>query len=139
MSTPSSSHGLTAARSGVYTTPQHIDAVHSIAGHALWIDIDVASVRTKADLMEAFAGALALPEPFGCNWDALADALADLSWRPAEGYVLRVVRAAGAARALGAEWATLIEVLRHVADVRRGEGVPFIVFVDDVSELPAWI
>ena len=47
--------------------------------------------------------------------------------------------AAPAARALGGDWATLIEVLRHAADYWKARGTPFVVFVDDAAELPLWI
>lgn len=36
---------------------------------------------TKGELLESFATALAFPEYFGHNLDALADSLSDVSWR----------------------------------------------------------
>ena len=38
--------------------------------------------------MSPGAVAANFPSEFGANWDALADALCDLSWQPASGYVL---------------------------------------------------
>jgi RNAse (barnase) inhibitor barstar len=132
-------HRLTAPQSGVYRTPVHVDAVRrSLAQDALWLDLDLTHVGNKSGLMDAFATA-GLPDHFGRNWDALADVLTDLSRHAAPAYVLRLGNAASAARALGADWATLIEVLRHAADYWKGKGTPFVVFVDDGADLPPWI
>jgi hypothetical protein len=138
-SRPSSPHDFTAAQSGVYRTPAHVDAVRqSIAPGKAWLEIDLGRAGNKNELMEAFADS-GFPAGFGRNWDALADALSDLSWAPAEGYVLRLGNAGRAALALGNEWATLIEVLRHAADYWKAHGKPFVALVDDAGELPPWI
>lgn len=42
----------------------------------------------KGEVLAEMARATAAPDWFGQNWDALADALGDLSWHPAAGYVL---------------------------------------------------
>jgi RNAse (barnase) inhibitor barstar len=132
-------HRLTPAQSGVYRTPVHVDAVrHSLAKDALWLDLDFAHVGNKSELMHAFA-TTGLPDYFGGNWDALSDVLTDLSWHDAPAYVLRLTNAAPAARALGSDWAILIEVLRHAADYWKAEARPFVVFVDDGAELSSWI
>ena len=39
-----------------------------------------AGIRSKANLLAAFAGAGHFPDYFGGNWDALLDCLRDLSW-----------------------------------------------------------
>lgn len=132
-------HRPTAPQSGLYCTPVHVDAVrHSLGSELAWLEVDLARVGNKSELMEAFAR-LGLPEHFGRNWDALADMLTDLSWQPAHGYVLRLAHGADAARALGSDWATLLEVLKHVADTWKSAGTPFIVLVDDAAELALWI
>ncbi|MGZ5093131.1 MAG: barstar family protein, partial [Burkholderiales bacterium] len=82
-----------------------------LAQGGAWFAIDLASVQTKAGLLDAFARTLGFPSSFGHNWDALADALQDMSWRPANGYVLHLQNPASAEGALGEDWATLLEVL----------------------------
>ncbi|MDD5384957.1 MAG: barstar family protein [Gallionella sp.] len=60
----------------------------SEAGFALF-DADLKGVKGKQNLLNAMAQAANFPPGFGVNWDALADALCDLSWcGEAAGYVL---------------------------------------------------
>src|SRR3546814_3290587 len=64
-----------------------LDEVARELGHAV-AAIDLAGCRDKDDVLDRFAAALHSPDWFGRNWDALADCLGDLSWWPAEGYLL---------------------------------------------------
>ena len=54
------------------------------------IEVALKGCHDKADLMARMAEAMHYPQlgQFGANWDALADALRDLDWWPAEGYAL---------------------------------------------------
>jgi RNAse (barnase) inhibitor barstar len=141
MNEASKSHPLlSAARSGVYCTPAHVDAVkQAVAGQAHWVEVDVGGLRSKGELLDALAAAYGFPDTFGRNWDALADALSDLSWQRDRAYVLRLREAARPARALGADWATFIDVLAYAAREWQSREVPFVVFADDITELPRWI
>lgn len=136
MSTPL----LTVERSGVYRAPPNAAALRdTLAGSgAAWFDVDLAHVRVKEDLLSVFARACGFPSAFGENWDALADALQDLSWRPADGYVFHVRHAAAAARTLGSEWAMLLEILKESATYWRRHAKAFVVLVDEAAELPPW-
>lgn len=127
-------------RAGVYRAPTRLQVVRDsvIAAGGSWFDIDLAPVRTKAQLLGAFAAAGDFPPTFGCNWDALADVLQDLSWRRATGYVLHLRQSAPAVFALGADWQTLLEVLAESAMYWKDRGKPFIALVDHASELPPW-
>jgi hypothetical protein len=51
-------------------------------------EADIANAHSRGEVLAEMARATAAPDWFGHNWDALADALGDLSWRPASGYVL---------------------------------------------------
>ncbi len=51
-------------------------------------DADLKGIKGKQNLLNALAQAASFPPEFGANWDALADALCDLSWHDASGYVL---------------------------------------------------
>ncbi|HET8715215.1 MAG TPA: barstar family protein [Holophagaceae bacterium] len=52
-----------------------------------------ARMGTKAGLMAEFAAALQFPPTFGANWDALDEALADLSWLGGQGLWLLITDA----------------------------------------------
>ena len=73
------------------------------------VTIELVGCHDKGDALDRFAKALRFPAWFGGNWDALADCLGDLSWWPAEGYVL---------------------LLDHVDDWRDSARVDFDVAID---------
>lgn len=54
-------------------------------------EADITALHGKQDFIATLARALHAPAGFGQNWDALADALQDLSWQPAPGYVLTLI------------------------------------------------
>lgn len=58
-----------------------------VAGLALF-DAQLKGVKGKPNFLATIAFAAHCPAEFGANWDALADALCDLSWTQAAGYVL---------------------------------------------------
>ena len=128
---------LSPSASGVYRTPAAIERLQAATERAgaAWKALELAGVADKASLLEALARALALPDTFGANWDALADSVEDLPVE-ARGYVVRL-RHASPAR-LGADWAMLLDILREGALYWKTRGRAFIVFVDDAGELPPW-
>ncbi|MFI5975840.1 barstar family protein [Streptomyces sp. NPDC051452] len=82
--------------------------------------LELDHVRDKAGLMDAVARALALPDWFGRNWDALADSLADHTVWP-EGAVERglLILIRGwqpYAEARPGEWRTAQEVFGEAVD-----------------------
>lgn len=126
-------------RSGVYRTPEDFPGVQRDLESAGLAPAEVALDRTqgKEAMLEALASAVGAPmATFGANWDALADVLQDLSWRPAVGHVLHLHAPMENGR--GDDWAILIEILRDSAGFWRTRGRPFIVFVDGAQALPAW-
>ncbi|MFB7506600.1 barstar family protein [Streptomyces broussonetiae] len=90
-----------------------------LAGRYL-VTLDLDGVVDKAGLMDRVARALALPDWFGRNWDALADSLTDHTVWP-EGAVeqglLVVVRGwQPYAKARPEEWRTAQEVFTEAGD-----------------------
>jgi len=100
------------------------------AGWAVRV-VDLGEVRDKAGLLEAFRGPLAFPAWVGRNWDALDDALRDLSWWPPgeRGRAIIVARAGRLDDDLRAEWATLCDVLATATERWRATSTPLGVLV----------
>ncbi|MFG2877204.1 barstar family protein [Streptomyces sp. NPDC048337] len=123
--------------------PQPLGPALAAAEEAGWttVRLDLDGVRSKAELMARCREALFLPEWVGRNWDALADAVRDLSWLPDAGAAGRLVavtswRAYAAARP--AEWETLREILEEAVDFwREQEGAPMLtVLLADAADAP---
>jgi RNAse (barnase) inhibitor barstar len=70
-----------------------------------------AKCRTTAGLLTECARALAFPDYFGHNWDALEECLTDLEWLPAKGYILLFTDAAQVLPTDETEYETFLEVL----------------------------
>jgi hypothetical protein len=131
---------LSADSSGVYRTSNDISTLRACAvrAGALWLEVEVVSITDKPGLMSLLARGLGFPATFGANWDALADSLQDLSWRPASGYVLHLRNAHGLRGALGPEWVRLLEVLRTTAEYWARRRKLFLVVIDGAEDLPSW-
>jgi Barstar (barnase inhibitor) len=116
------------ARSGVYRTTQAHAVLEVLKAGA----IDLARIQVHGrPLFEALAEALAFPDWFGYNWDALEDCLSDLSWRQGPGHVLLFED-----YPKGDELGVLIEVLRSSAQYWASRGQPFFaLFVDPQRRL----
>ncbi|MFE6844270.1 barstar family protein [Streptomyces sp. NPDC057686] len=102
--------------------PQPLAPAVAAAEKAGWttLRVDLAGVRSKAELMRRWGAALAVPAWFGGNWDALADALIDLSWLPrAPGRLVAVTSWSSYAGARPGDWETLQEVLEGAVEYWR--------------------
>lgn len=79
------------AAAGSYTlncAEQDLRAAVDEAGYT-WLDANLKGIKGKQNVLAALACAARCPADFGANWDALADALCDLSWcGESNGYVL---------------------------------------------------
>ncbi|WP_046780340.1 barstar family protein [Streptomyces yangpuensis] len=105
--------------------PQPLAPALAAAEEAGWttLRLDLDGVRSKAGLMARCGEALRLPEWVGGNWDALADALRDLSWLPgAAGRLVAVTSWRGYAGERAGEWETFVEVLEEAVDFWRKGG-----------------
>jgi hypothetical protein len=112
------------ARSGVYRVTRADELLDALRGSKL----AVATVDLRQPVFEAFARALAFPDWFGGNWDALEDCLTDLSWREAGGHVV-ILEGHDAS-------GILIDVLDAAAQFWAGQGKPFFgIFVDPQKRL----
>lgn len=117
---------------GLYAVPRSTRAIKELAaarGYA-WIDLDLTGARNKSAFLECCRSALGLPEHFGANWDALNDCIQDLSWRPAQGYVLALSHGAEFVRNSPEEHATALEIMADAAEYWSAHGKPFVVLLD---------
>lgn len=111
-----------AKRSGVYRA----SSAQAIMEAARGSDLDVVPIDAHEEVFASIARALAFPDWFGANWDALEDSLSDLSWRKGAGHVLVFH-----AYPTGDEGGVLIDVLRSSAEYWAGRGKPFFAVLID--------
>ncbi len=111
---------------GVYRLNCPLSSVRNAAEEAKFVlfDADLSGVHGKGALLAALAEAIGAPAWFGNNWDALADALCDLSWRVGIGYVLLLRNADLAA----ADEETLENILLETVAFWESQGKAFWVF-----------
>ena len=115
---------------GSYTLECSVEALRKAAdeaGFALF-DTDLKDVKGKQNLLNALAGAAGFPDGFGANWDALADALCDLSWREARGYVLLLRNARDTLGLSANDREIAQDIFADTAVYWRQRGKPFWIF-----------
>lgn len=108
---------------GVYRLNCSLEALHDSVRRADFVlfEADIAAAHGKGEVLAELARAVEAPEWFGHNWDALADALGDLSWRPATGYVLLLHGEYPGEEALA-------DILQATVEFWRTQGKSFWVF-----------
>ena len=89
--------------------------------------VDCSRVHTKQRLLSVLAHGLGFPPYFGANWDALMDCLTDMSWAPAEGYVILLRGLRGLAQR---DYFTVLDVLKDAAVFWADNEVPFYVLLE---------
>ena len=131
---------ISATANGVYRVPTEVALLQAAVRHVglRWVVVDLQRVRGKRALLNAFARGFLFPEPFGDNWDALADCLQDLSWLAEPGMVALLRGAADFAAAAPDEHAILLEILGATAEYWQQRGRVFIALSDGGAGLPAF-
>jgi RNAse (barnase) inhibitor barstar len=120
------------AQAGAYFVDSRDREALVEAGGALQfavLPVDLRGCHDAEAAMREIADILRFPEWFGENLDALADCLSDLSWFPAEGYVL-VLEHSSEWRAQETETLeTVLEILNDTAERWAQDRVPFWAFL----------
>jgi len=103
--------------------------------------VDLANAAGKEALLDRIARAMAFPEWFGRNWDALEDCLTDLSWLAAAPGWLVLLRGCPPIPRTGAdELGTALRIFGSAARFWHDQGVPFWVVADahhrELRQLP---
>lgn len=87
--------------------------------------IDLGGCSDKAQALQLIAEALQFPDWVGDNWDALADAISDLSWLPANGYLLLLEHAGQWREHASADFDVLLDILNQAATPWAEQGIAF--------------
>lgn len=101
--------------------------------------VNLAMADNKDDLLAAIGHSMGFPEWFGHNWDALLDCLADLGWRPAEGYMVILEHCDRVHGLAEADFVQTLQVFEAAANEWREQGVPFWCFVDMQADGINWL
>ena len=119
-------------RAGVFfVTATDIAVLEGIARDAglLARAVDLRGCVDKQALLARLAQALDVPDDRGRNWDALADALRDLAWLPAPGYVLLLEDGHDLRDADEGVFDTLLGILDEAAAEWTTREIPFWAFL----------
>lgn len=131
-----------ADKAGVYHLPRlDKDSVLAAAeanGFATF-RVDLVAAMDKDALLDGIGKAMAFPEWFGHNFDALADCLADMGWRPAEGYLVILEHCDGIHGRAEDDFATTLEVFEQAANEWRDQGIAFWCLVEMQADGIAWL
>lgn len=101
--------------------------------------VDLSRARDKESLLAAVGRDMAFPEWFGVNWDALADSLGDLGWRPAEGYLVILEHCDRINGRAHDDLVAALHIFSAAADEWRERGVAFWCLVDMHADGIAWL
>jgi len=92
--------------------------------------IDLEACSDKHTLLMRIGTQLDFPAGWSRNWDALSDALRDLSWLPGNGYALLFNDAEDLRQASGGDFDTLLDVLSEASASWAEDNVPFWAFLE---------
>lgn len=99
--------------------------------------VDLSRARDKDSLLAALGRDLACPEWFGANWDALADSLGNLGWRPAEGYLILLEHGDRSHARAHDDFITLLDILAAAAEEWRQRNIALWCLVPLQADLQA--
>lgn len=102
-------------------------------------EVDLAAVQDKDGFLACIGAALRMPSGFASNWDAFADALRDLSWMDAPGWMLILKDAGHFAGFSATEFFVAMDIFSEAAAFWQGEGRPLWILVQGADgAVGAW-
>lgn len=106
--------------SGLVTVGAELDAAE-VESRLVALDwqvcpVDCATATDKEQLIAAIGTALSFPDWTGSNWDALSDAVTDLSWLDANRVALVLHETAALADTSPGAWRTAKEILTEAVE-----------------------
>lgn len=130
------------ANAGLYRLPHGARATLQTAAEILAFSfsrVDLKACGDKGTLLRRIAAALAFPDWFGHNWDALADCLADLSWLQGRDHVVLIENVQDMHRIARDDLEIALQIFDEAAQLQHDQGITLWVFVDlQPPELP-WL
>jgi len=130
------------ARAGVYhlphSGPEEIIGAAEDCGYVVF-RVDLARAGDRQGLLAAVGRDMAFPEWFGSNWDALADCLNDLGWRPGEGYLVLLEHCDLLDERAAGELVIALQIFEEAANTWRGQGMALWCLVDMQADGIAWL
>lgn len=101
--------------------------------------INLGTVRNKDELLSRIGKTMDFPEWFGYNFDALADCLTDLGWRPAEGYLVLMENCDAICEKNESDFAATLRIFAMAAATWREQGIAFWCLVEMQTDGTAWL
>ena len=131
-----------ADKAGVYHLP-HTDKKQVVeaatANGFATFRVNLTKAEDKDQMLSTIARALKFPDTFGRNFDALADCLADMEWKPADGYLILLEHCDGIHGKAEADFANTLQIFEQAADDWREQDVPFWCLVEMRADGIAWL
>jgi len=123
----------------IQTAPSGLYRQHASSSIRVDIDIDLAACHERKCLLAILGRALALPDWYGENFDALADCLSDTDWREGAVTLVRLSGLTHFSQQAPADYAVLLETLDTACRIRSEDGAPLAIILDDAPlTLPIW-
>ena len=126
---------------GVYRFPSRasLETLQAEADEAGWrlFHLDGSAIHDKAGFLAAAKRAFDMPAYAGKNWDALEEAINDLSWVPAAGYAVVYDDAGNLDDHDPAAFATAVDILNTAAQNWQQEGKPFYALLRGAGRVEA--
>jgi RNAse (barnase) inhibitor barstar len=115
---------------GVHAWSGSVETLKHAATHAhlKLSTIDLHKAKDRATLFAELDRALALPDHFGHNWDALADVLEDRDWLGKSGRTLVFTGSTAYRKEHPTDWATLEDIFAEAAEFWKERHVAFWIF-----------
>lgn len=107
--------------------------------------VDGSQAQSTSRLLKAIASAMAFPDYFGMNWDALDECLTDLEWLPSRRVVLVFSQAGSVLAQEPEDLEVLVEILVTTAEAwaeAHEPGLPMsfhILLQDHAEALEPWV
>lgn len=127
-----------------YTAGEHPANIANFLAEVDWRSfyLDGRLIKDKASFLARAGAAMEFPDYVGQNWDAFEEAVRDLEWAPAEGYLLLYDYPHNFATNSPEEWNSAVSIMQEAVDYWRARGIPLFVLLrktdgslDDISRL----